>query len=56
MLRTLLKLITLPVRIPVKIVARLLRPKRVARRLLKKRNLMAVGVAAAAVAHHSSQR
>ena len=57
MLRAVIKIVTLPIVLPVKIVARLLRPRRLARRRIQKKALLAIGAAAAvAVNHHRKQQ
>ncbi len=56
MLRAFIKIITLPVVIPAKILFRLVRPTRILKRLLRKRSLVAIGtIAAAAAAHQQSK-
>ncbi|MFT5682570.1 MAG: hypothetical protein ACI8RZ_003492 [Myxococcota bacterium] len=50
MLRAFIKIITLPLVISAKIMRRLFRPSRIARRLFRKRNLVAIGTIAAAAA------
>jgi len=56
MLRAIIKIVFLPVTVPARIVMRVFRPKRIVRRLLKKRSLIAMGALAAAAAHQHSQK
>ena len=56
MLRAIIKIVTLPIVLPVKIVARLLSPRRLARRFIKKKAMLAIGAAAAAAVHHHHKR
>jgi hypothetical protein len=53
---TIIRIITLPVVIPVKILLRLVRPSRIARRLLRKRNLLMAGAVVAAAAAQQRQK
>ena len=52
MLRFIVKIMTLPVVLPIKFMAGILRP----RRRIKKRALLAIGVAAAAAAHQNTKK
>jgi len=56
MLGTIIKIVTLPIVLPVKIVARLLSPRRIVRRFIKKRTLIAIGAASAVAAHQHSKK